>query len=68
MSDDGRREEGSRVGRAQRFERALEGLVGDSFARVFGGKVVPQEIAQALRREAEDGVRVLAGGRELAPN
>jgi hypothetical protein len=56
------------VGRAQRFERALEGLVGDTFARVFGGKVVPQEIAQALRREAEDGVRVLAGGRQLAPN
>ena len=56
------------MGRAQRFERALEGLVGDTFARVFGGKVVPQEIAQALRREAEDGVRVLAGGRQLAPN
>ncbi|MEJ2870284.1 DUF3662 and FHA domain-containing protein [Actinomycetospora sp. OC33-EN08] len=56
------------MGRAQRFERKLEGLVGDTFARVFGGKVVPQEIAQALRREAEDGVRVLAGGRHLAPN
>ncbi len=56
------------MGRAQRFERALEGFVGDTFARVFGGKVVPQEIAQALRREAEDGVRVLAGGRQLAPN
>ena len=56
------------MGRAQRFERKLEGLVGDAFARVFGGKVVPQEIAQALRREAEDGVRELAGGRELAPN
>jgi Protein of unknown function (DUF3662)/FHA domain len=68
MSDGGVVREGSRVGRAQRFERALEGLVGDTFARVFGGKVVPQEIAQALRREAEDGVRVLAGGRQLAPN
>ena len=56
------------MGRAQRFERKLEGLVGDAFARVFGGKVVPQEIAQALRREAEDGVRELAGGRHLAPN
>nr|WP_218891463.1 DUF3662 and FHA domain-containing protein [Actinomycetospora corticicola] len=43
-------------------------MVGDTFARVFGGKVVPQEIAQALRREAEDNVRVLAGGRQLAPN
>ncbi|WP_018333444.1 DUF3662 domain-containing protein, partial [Actinomycetospora chiangmaiensis] len=56
------------MGRAQRFERKLEGIVGDTFARVFGGKVVPQEIAQALRREAEDNVRVLAGGRQLAPN
>ncbi|WP_345423694.1 DUF3662 domain-containing protein, partial [Actinomycetospora chlora] len=56
------------MGRAQRFERKLEGLVGDAFARVFGGKVVPQEIAQGLRREAEDGVRELAGGRRLAPN
>ena len=28
---------GIAVGRAQRFERKLEGLVGDAFARVFGG-------------------------------
>ena len=27
------------MGRAQRFERKLEGFVGDTFARVFGGKV-----------------------------
>jgi len=43
-------------------------MVGDAFARVFGGSVVPQEVAQALLREAEDHLRQLAGGRVLAPN
>jgi Protein of unknown function (DUF3662)/FHA domain len=56
------------VGKAQRFERRLQGMVGDAFARVFGGSVVPQEVAQALQREAEDNARPLAGGRVLAPN
>jgi Protein of unknown function (DUF3662) len=56
------------VGRAARFERRLEGLVGDAFARVFGGNVVAEEVAQALVREAETSVRPLAGGRQLAPN
>jgi hypothetical protein len=56
------------VGLVQRFERRLEGIVGNTFARVFGGSVVPQEVAQALQREAEVNVRELAGGRLLAPN
>jgi hypothetical protein len=56
------------VGLVQRFERRLEGIVGNGFARVFGGKVVPQEVAQALQREAELRVRELAGGRLLACN
>lgn len=56
------------MGKAQRFERRLQGMVGDAFARVFGGGVVPQEVAQALQREAEDNARPLAGGRVLAPN
>jgi hypothetical protein len=43
-------------------------MVGDAFARVFGGNVVPQEVAQALQREADDNARPLAGGRVLAPN
>jgi hypothetical protein len=43
-------------------------MVGDASARVFGGSVVPQEIKGALRREAEDQVQGLAGGRQLAPN
>jgi hypothetical protein len=56
------------VGLVQRFERRLEGIVGNTFARVFGGNVVPQEVAQALQREGEDNIRELAGGRLLAPN
>jgi hypothetical protein len=56
------------VGRVQRFDRRLEDLVGNTFARMFGGNVVTQEVAQALERECEDNVRELAGGRQLAPN
>ena len=59
---------GSAVGLVQRFERRLEGIVGNTFARVFGGSVVPQEVAQALQREGESNIRELAGGRKLAPN
>ncbi len=56
------------MGKVQRFERRLQGMVGDAFARVFGGSVVPQEVAQGLQREADDNARPLAGGRVLAPN
>ena len=56
------------MGRVDRFERRLQGMVGDAFARVFGGSVVPQEVVQALLREAEDHIEQLAGGRLLAPN
>ncbi|WP_308116939.1 DUF3662 and FHA domain-containing protein [Pseudonocardia sp. WMMC193] len=56
------------MGPVDRFERRLQGMVGDAFARVFGGSVVPQEVAQALLQEAEDNRRQLAGGRILAPN
>ncbi|GLZ32657.1 hypothetical protein Lesp02_48450 [Lentzea sp. NBRC 105346] len=52
----------------QRFERRLEGIVGNTFARVFGGNVVPQEVALQLQRESESNIRELAGGRLLAPN
>jgi hypothetical protein len=56
------------VGRAERFDRRLEKLVGNTFARMFGGNVVTQEVAIALERESEENVRELAGGRQLAPN
>ena len=56
------------MGRVDRFERRLQGMVGDAFARVFGGSVVPQEVVQTLLREAEGHIEQLAGGRLLAPN
>src|ERR1700751_223544 len=58
----------SHKGLVQRIERKLEATVGDAFARVFGGSIVPQEVEALLRREAEDGVRPLQGNRLLAPN
>ncbi|MEA5359891.1 FhaA domain-containing protein [Amycolatopsis sp., V23-08] len=56
------------MGRAEKFDRRLENLVGNTFARMFGGNVVTQEVAIALERESEENVRELAGGRQLAPN
>jgi hypothetical protein len=56
------------VGIVQRFERRLEGAVGDASARIFGGGVVPREVEQALQREVAEGVRELDGGHLLAPN
>ncbi len=55
-------------GLVQRIERRLENTVGDAFARVFGGSIVPQEVEAVLLREASDGVHTLQGGRVLAPN
>lgn len=56
------------MGPLDRIERKLESTVGDAFARVFGGSIVPQEVEAMLRREAETGARELAAGRVLAPN
>ena len=56
------------MGLVDRFERKLESTVGDAFARVFGGSIVPQEVEAMLRREAETGAREIAAGRVLAPN
>lgn len=56
------------MGIVSRFERRLQGAVGDVFARVFGGSVVPQEVESALQREATDHIQELDGGHLLAPN
>jgi hypothetical protein len=55
-------------GLVQRIERKLEVTVGDAFARVFGGSIVPQELEAMLRREAGEGIRPVAGNHLLAPN
>ncbi len=56
-------------GLVQRIERRLENTVGDAFARVFGGSIVPPaEVEAALRREASAGVQTLPGDKFfLAP-
>ena len=56
------------MGLADRIERKLESTVGDAFARVFGGSIVPQEVEAMLRREAEAGARTVGRGQVLAPN
>ncbi len=59
---------GNQKSLVQRLERMLEDGVGDVFARVFGGSIVPQEVEALLRREASDAVQNLPGDRYLAPN
>jgi hypothetical protein len=56
------------VGVLQRFERRLEGLVGNAFARLFKGQVEPVEVAKALQREAEEKRAIVGSGRVLVPN
>ena len=41
----------------QSFERRLQGAVGNTFARLFGGKVQPAEVADALQQEAAEHVQ-----------
>ena len=56
------------MGLVDRIERKLESTVGDAFARVFGGSIVPQEVEAMLRREAQAGARTVGTGQVLAPN
>ena len=52
---------------AARIERLLEDSVGDAFARVFGGAIVPAESSPLLRSGLPTVSRTLAGDRFLAP-
>ena len=56
------------MGIVDRFERKLQGAVGDAFARVFRGAVLPQEVEAALKQEASGKIQNLDGGHQLAPN
>jgi hypothetical protein len=56
------------VGRLQRFDRRLEGLVAGAFARAFKGDVEPVELAAALKREVDNTARILSRDRRLIPN
>ncbi|MFM9379119.1 FhaA domain-containing protein [Gordonia sp. VNK21] len=56
------------MGLLDRFERKLESAVDGGFARVFGGKVAPQEIENSLQREAEASIEDLGDGASLVAN
>ena len=51
----------------QSFERRLQGAVGNTFARLFGGRVQPAEVADALQREAAEHISQ-QGATTIAPN
>lgn len=56
------------MGFLDRIERKLEGGVEDGFARVFPGRVAPQEIETGLQREAEESRENLGDGTVLVAN
>ncbi len=55
------------MGIIQSFERRLQGAVGNTFARLFGGSVHPAEVITALQEEATARL-THEGGRVIAPN
>ncbi len=55
------------MGIIQSFERRLQGAVGNTFARLFGGSVHPSEVITALQDEANNRL-TSEGGRMIAPN
>lgn len=55
------------MGIIQSFERRLQGAVGNTFARLFGGTVHPAEVITALQDEANSRL-TQDGGRVIAPN
>ena len=55
------------MGIIQSFERRLQGAVGNTFARLFGGTVHPAEVITALQDEANNRL-TREGGRLIAPN
>ncbi|MBB0993108.1 DUF3662 and FHA domain-containing protein [Dietzia sp. SLG510A3-3B2-2] len=49
------------MGIVGKFERTLQGAVGDAFARLFGGRVVAAEVESQLRKQAEASLKVVNG-------
>ena len=49
------------MGIVGKFERTLQGAVGDAFARLFGGKVIAAEVEAQLRKQAEASLKVVDG-------
>ena len=58
----------SLLGKMAKLDSSLQRGLDNSFAFVFGGKVVPAEIEEALRQEAEDNVTKTYEGTVEVPN
>ncbi|RNE48155.1 DUF3662 and FHA domain-containing protein [Corynebacterium alimapuense] len=58
----------SLMARFARLDSALQRGLDNGFAFVFGGRVVPAEIEELLKQEAEDNLANLGGGIPGAPN
>ncbi|MBV7294368.1 DUF3662 and FHA domain-containing protein [Corynebacterium sp. TAE3-ERU12] len=56
------------LGRIRKLDSTLQRGLDNGFARVFGGKVVPNELEECLKQEIEDFLMQDANGRFLAPN
>lgn len=56
------------LGRIRKLDSSLQRGLDNSFARVFGGKVVPNELEECLKQEIEDFLMQDANGQYLAPN
>ena len=56
------------MGVLDRFEKSVERVVNNTFARVFRSEVKPVEMASALRREVDDRAAAVARDRTVAPN
>jgi hypothetical protein len=56
------------MGVLDRFEKKVESVVNNAFARAFRSEVKPVEIASAVRREMDDRAAALTRGRTVVPN
>ncbi|GII98843.1 type III secretion system (T3SS) inner membrane Yop/YscD-like protein [Sediminihabitans luteus] len=56
------------MGVLDRFEKGVERVVNNTFARVGRSEVKPVELASALRREVDDRAAVVGRDRTVAPN
>lgn len=56
------------MGRFAKLDSALQRGLDNGFAFVFGGRVVPAEIEELLKQEAEDNLSVTEDKRLVAPN
>ncbi|HIW95376.1 MAG TPA: DUF3662 and FHA domain-containing protein [Candidatus Corynebacterium gallistercoris] len=55
-------------GRFKKLDSSLQRGLDNGFARVFGGEVVPTEIDELLKQQAEESMMIDSRGQKLAPS